>query len=45
MLQRERHIDGQIHTETAYYITSLPADAKLILHAVRAHWSIENTFH
>jgi predicted transposase YbfD/YdcC len=45
MIQRERHIDGQIHTETAYCISSLPADAKLILHTVRAHWSIENTFH
>jgi predicted transposase YbfD/YdcC len=45
MIQRERHVEGQIQIETAYSITSLPADAKLILHAVRAHWSIENTFH
>ena len=45
MIQRERHIAGQIQSETVYHIASLPADAKLLLHAVRAHWSIENTFH
>lgn len=44
MLQRERHIDGHIQTVTAYGITRRPADAKLILPAVRAHGSIENTF-
>jgi len=45
MLQRERRIDGQLQQETAYYISSLPADAKQISHAIRAHWSIENSFH
>jgi predicted transposase YbfD/YdcC len=45
MIQRQRIIDGQPQTEIAYFIASLPADAQLILHAVRAHWSIENTFH
>jgi predicted transposase YbfD/YdcC len=34
-----------VQHETAYFISSRPADAKLLLHAVRAHWSIENTFH
>jgi predicted transposase YbfD/YdcC len=28
-----------------HHISSLPADAKLIAQAVRAHWSIENTVH
>jgi predicted transposase YbfD/YdcC len=45
MVERERHDDGHIQHETAYFISSLPADAKLLLHAVRAHWSVENTFH
>jgi predicted transposase YbfD/YdcC len=45
MVERERHDDGHIQHETAYFISSLPADAKLLLQAVRAHWSIENTFH
>jgi predicted transposase YbfD/YdcC len=44
MVERERHDSGQIQTETAYFISSLPANAKLLLHAVRAHWSIENSF-
>ncbi len=45
MVERERHIQGQIQSETAYFISSLPADAKLLLHATRAHWAVENTFH
>lgn len=45
MVERERHDDGQVQHETAYFISSRPADAKRLLHAVRAHWSVENTFH
>jgi predicted transposase YbfD/YdcC len=45
MVQRERHIADQLQTETADWIPSLPVDAKRLLHAVRAHWSVENTFH
>jgi predicted transposase YbfD/YdcC len=45
MVERERHVDGQIQRDTAYFISSLPADAKRLAHAVRAHWSIENAFH
>jgi predicted transposase YbfD/YdcC len=45
MVERERHDDDQVQQETAYFISSLPADAKLLLHATRVHWSIENTFH
>ena len=36
---------GQTGAETRYYITSLPPDPALILEAIRAHWSIENTLH
>ena len=45
MLQRERHIKGKVQHETSYYISSLPADAQRIAHAIRAHWSIENSLH
>jgi len=45
MVQRERRIDNAIQSETAFFISSLPADAKRLLHAVRSHWSVENTFH
>src|SRR5262249_52199917 len=45
MLERRRTSAQGTQTETAYFISSLPADAQLILQAVRAHWSIENTFH
>jgi predicted transposase YbfD/YdcC len=45
MVERERHDDGKVQHQTAYFISSLPADAKLLLHAVRAHWSVETTFH
>ena len=31
--------------EKRFFISSLPADAKKIAEAVRAHWSIENTLH
>lgn len=44
MVERERQDNGHVQHETAYFISSRPADAKLLLHAVRAHWSVENTF-
>lgn len=31
--------------ETRYYISSLPADAKMINKAVRQHWAVENKLH
>jgi predicted transposase YbfD/YdcC len=45
MLQRQRRLSDKVQLETAYFISSLPADAKRIAHAIRAHWSIENSFH
>ena len=32
-------------TENRYFISSLEPDAKKIIEAVRAHWSIENCLH
>jgi predicted transposase YbfD/YdcC len=44
-LQRERRIGDDRQQQTAYYISSLPADAKRIAQAIRAHWAIETSFH
>ena len=44
-VERERRIQDQIQSETAYYITSLKPDAERILHATRQHWAIENQLH
>lgn len=44
-VQRERHFDGKVEVETAYYISSLPNDAALLLNATRAHWGVENSLH
>lgn len=34
-----------LETQTRYFISSLPADAKLILKSKRNHWKIENQVH
>jgi predicted transposase YbfD/YdcC len=44
-IQRERRIGDKHEQQTSYYISSLPADAALILNAIRCHWSIENSLH
>lgn len=44
-IQRERHVDGQSSTETAYYISSCAAPAGFFLNAARNHWAIENQLH
>jgi predicted transposase YbfD/YdcC len=36
---------GKQSTCTRYYISSLPADAAKIAHAVRSHWAVENSLH
>lgn len=42
---RERVSGEQVERETAYYISSLPPKASLLLGCIRAHWSIENSYH
>jgi predicted transposase YbfD/YdcC len=37
--------DGKETIETRYYISSLPVSVKQFAHAVRSHWSIENSCH
>jgi len=44
-IQRERRLGEQLTRETAYYISSLPADAARLLQATQHHWAIENSFH
>ena len=36
---------GEVQRETRYYISSLSPDPKIIAHAVRSHWGIENSLH
>jgi predicted transposase YbfD/YdcC len=44
-VQSERHINGDSSTETRYFISSLPSDAKQLLRTIRSHWEIENKLH
>jgi predicted transposase YbfD/YdcC len=44
-LRSERRLAEQRTTSERFFITSLPANAKLILEAARAHWQIENQLH
>jgi predicted transposase YbfD/YdcC len=45
MLEETRESNGKISVERRFFISSLPADAKQIAHAIRSHWAIENTLH
>lgn len=45
MIESTREINGVSSTERRYYITSLSADASLILTSARSHWGIENGLH
>ena len=45
IVERERTVGTKTSCERRYYISSLPADAKRIAHAVRSHWEVENRLH
>ena len=46
MVEAEREVVGQAATvERRYFISSLGADAKQDLRAVRCHWQVENSLH
>jgi predicted transposase YbfD/YdcC len=36
---------GKSENETRFYVSSLPADAKLLNKSIRSHWRIENSLH
>lgn len=44
-VEHERRDGDKITRDTAYYISSLKADAATILDATQHHWAIENSFH
>jgi len=44
-VQRERRLADKTERETAFYISSLAADAELLLAATRYHWAVENSLH
>lgn len=45
MVESRRIVGESESVERRYYITSLPAQARLLVAAVRGHWSIENQLH
>ncbi len=44
-IESHREIKGVKSIEKRYYISSLKADAKLFLKAIREHWGVENQLH
>ena len=44
-VQRQRRLEDRVEQATAYYITSLTANAETLLNATRQHWRIENSLH
>lgn len=44
-IESTREIKGKITNEKRYYISSIAAETKPILNAVRQHWGVENKLH
>ena len=45
MVKSVRQIGSKRSAKVPYFISSLESDARLMLHAVRTHWEIENKVH
>ena len=45
LVEATRELNGQTTTERRYYLSSLPVEVQRFAHAVRTHWSIENSCH
>ena len=45
MIEETRDSNGKTSIERRFFISSLPANARQIATAVRAHWAIENALH
>jgi predicted transposase YbfD/YdcC len=45
MVESQREISDHVTSETRYFISSLPNDAKKFGEAVRGHWGVENGLH
>src|SRR5215210_5160706 len=44
-IESTRRIGEAVSTEARHYLSSLPADAKVLNRAIRNHWTIENRLH
>jgi predicted transposase YbfD/YdcC len=44
-IEAERRLPGKTETDTRYFLSSLPGDARTLAAAVRSHWGIENRVH
>lgn len=44
-VESERFVGESLSVEERYYLSSLPADAKLLNEAARSHWAVENSLH
>ena len=45
LVESERFIGESLSVEERYYLSSLPAEAKLLNGAARSHWGVENSLH
>ena len=45
MVRRKRTLWNDETDKFSYYISSLEADAALIAHSIRSHWTVENSLH
>jgi predicted transposase YbfD/YdcC len=45
LVESQTERDGRVQHERRYYLCSAPLDAETFVHAVRAHWSVENNLH
>ncbi len=45
IVERTRHLWNKVTHEVQFYLSSLPADAQNLGHAIRTHWGIENQVH
>ena len=44
-IESERFVGDSLAVEERYYLSSPPADAKLLNEAARSHWAVENSLH
>lgn len=44
-VESERTLNGKTSIEKRYYVSSLTPNAKVLAHAIRKHWTVENELH
>jgi predicted transposase YbfD/YdcC len=45
LVESERFVGESLAVEERYYLSSLPADARLLNESIRSHWAVENSLH